>query len=75
LGYETEKFSMDQIEEMAKNLEAQDLKTLEEAFWEWFPHEIGWAEMKECNSELYEAMRAIGQFLIANGLMEAAYVH
>jgi hypothetical protein len=43
-------------------LEAEK-KRLEEYFWEWFPHEISFSELKEINPTTYQELRAIGKFL------------
>ena len=50
------------------------LERLEDYFWEYFPHEIAWNELKEINLELYNELQKIGHTLVLNGRLSPSYM-
>ena len=47
---------------------------LEEFFWENYPHEISWGELKEANPELWCQLQNIGQALVLAGKLKVDYL-
>ena len=37
--------------------------SLEEHYWEMYPHEISWLELKEINVDIYRELKAIKSYL------------
>lgn len=50
------------------------LDALEIEFWNDYPHEIDWFELKEINPELWCRLQNIGQALVLNNRLLAAYL-
>lgn len=68
---DTEKQVDDLIKIANSNLENAPMGILEEYFWEFYPHEISWAETPfQCK----EALRKIGRFLVQNAKLKPAYL-
>lgn len=51
-----------------------NLKELEKYFWDNYPHEISWSELREINSEAYCKLQNIGQILVLNNLLNSKYL-
>jgi hypothetical protein len=53
------------------------MKTFEEMekyFWDNYPHEISWGELKECNEELFNELQKIGKKLVEIDLLQKEYL-
>jgi hypothetical protein len=50
------------------------LDEAEEFFWEWYPHEISWSELKESNPELWCKLQNLGQALVLAGRLKGRYL-
>lgn len=50
------------------------LDNLEKEFWENYPHELSWPELKEININLYARLLNIGQILILNNRLNGKYL-
>jgi hypothetical protein len=45
-----------------KNFIINEKNKMIEYFWDWFPHEISWGELKEINYERYSELMAIKSY-------------
>ena len=43
-------------------------------FWDNYPHEISWGELKENNVELFAQLMNIGRALVLIGKLESTYL-
>lgn len=50
------------------------IEKAEAFFWEYYPHEITWGELKESNPELYCQLQNIGQALILANKLSSEYL-
>lgn len=47
---------------------------LEKFFWDNYPHETSWGELKEVNAELWCSLQNIGQMLVLAGKLKSTYL-
>lgn len=62
-------YSDQEMEKMKELLDALEIE-----FWNDYPHEIDWFELKEINPELWCRLQNIGQALVLNNRLLAAYL-
>lgn len=58
-----EQLRLEPMQSQHENTIKTEQQKLEEYFWFWFPHEIGFSELKEINPTLFLELKSIGEFL------------
>lgn len=53
---------------------APSIEQVEEFFWEHYPHETSWGELREANPELYCRLLNAGQGLVLAGKLRSDYL-
>jgi hypothetical protein len=67
-------YKIDIVEVTKEQYIEQRIPKLEKDFWDYYPHETSWSELKEINADLYNNLQSIGLELVKYGKLNPAYL-